>query len=160
MKLKTSEQIGLLAVGVILTYEWVLKPLLEKLGLKETAAQTAVDTAKTTSKGNGFDPNFWQLAPTGAYLLPSAISTQLSNDIWNAFGFADFSTFTEVFGAIKKCKTKSEVSTLADKFLNIYGVDLLSFLQDPGQILPYSGLSSDHLQQIVLYVNQLPNYTP
>ena len=49
MKLKTSEQIGLLAVGVILTYEWVLKPLLEKLGLKETAAQTAVDTSKTTS---------------------------------------------------------------------------------------------------------------
>jgi hypothetical protein len=55
----------------------------------------------------------------------------------------------------KKLQYKTQVSYLADKWQQQKGSDFLSFLGNGGGILPWDGLSTEHLSALINYVNTL-----
>lgn len=68
--------------------------------------------------------------------------------------------FNAVMGVIKRCKTKTQLSFLVDKFFQKYNIDLYTFLKEGNSSIPWfgQGLSNDHLTEINSYVKKLPDY--
>jgi hypothetical protein len=141
-----------IAIGAAVSY-FVVYPLLQKLGLVKSAAQTAVDNAKITN-GNAFDPKLWQNTP-GAALLTVSYTNNMIQAIKDAFGIIS-DNYDAILAQFKQLSHQTQVSWLADQFQQQTGFDLLEYLSNGGGILPWDGLSNDHLAAIVTYCNNLP----
>lgn len=149
---------GIVIGGGVLVYKLVVKPVLSKLGLLSDANKAAGTTL------SAWDVNFWKNAPAGSLILTTAASNAYAKDIYSYPGLI-WDDYSIVIGTLKKLKTQSQVSFLADVFLKNYKLDLYQYLVDGdkggflfGGSLPADGLSDEHLTQINDYVKSLPKY--
>lgn len=147
-----------LAVGLgllLLKGFGMLDKLLNSLGLggNPTANQQS-------DPGSPWNPSYWRKLYTTQeqqYIWEDYGEryNQLGLDIWSAFSILS-DNYTAVKAVFDQMRSKAEVSFLAEQFYKSQGQSLLSFLSDAGPA-PWDGLSHDHLQIIVDYVNRLPN---
>jgi len=142
---------ALIAGGVYVAYNYVIKPLSNKLGV---LSDENIQAGTTLSAWN---PQFSATAPAGSLLLTTAAGQALAKKIKGAFTvFQD--DYATILAAIKTCKTQSQVSSLCYHFKNLYGMDMYNYMIDPGGILPWDGLSNAHLTELNTYVSNLPKY--
>ena len=146
-------------------YFVIIRPILTKLGVQDTAREKAIDTTKPANNpwaGNGF-LNAYK-GKNYALLTESAKQT-LSKQIYNAlpdFGNDDSSL---IFGIFRNLKTRSQVADLAQYFLKNYGYDLFNFLKQ-GRTKSFfwssttSGLNSSNLNTVIQIVNAKPLLYP
>ena len=159
---KQDQQLILYAGGIAVLYFGILRPILTKLGIQQTAAEqaeqqqvTATDVA--TNAANPFSPLFWKASPSGTYLLTVAVATDLADRIYNAMGYF-YDDEAAVVSVFRQLKTKSQVSWLADIFQKKYKTDLFDFLKKGKGVMYQSGLNNAELNQIITIVNKLPKY--
>jgi hypothetical protein len=156
---KTEKEQGLKlvasVVGAFFAYKIVVKPLLEGLGLKKTDTEIANENAQLAE--TAWNPLFWQSAPNGSLLKKDAYVSQEATKIYDSLGFFS-DDYDTILASIRNFKTKTQVSQLADKFQQLFGLDLYAYLTNGNSSLPGSGLSTAHLATINEYVRNLPNY--
>jgi hypothetical protein len=153
LKDNSSLIIGL--VVVYFGYNKVIKPILESVGLQKSNEELEIEK-QTSNPGSAWNPNYWRKG--GATIITNANVNKYIETIWNAPGyFSD--DFDAVLGVFKQLKTKSQVSYLADKFNQVKGKDLLSWLQGGGALSwPADRFSAEQVNQLIKYVNGLKNY--
>ena len=159
---KEDKQLFIYAGGIAILYFGILRPILTKLGIQQTAAEQQEQTQVTqTSTGqnakNPFSPVFWINAPSGAALLTVAVATDLADRIYNGMGYF-YDDEAAIISVFRLLKTKSQVSWLADVFQKKYKTDLFDFLRKGKGIMYQAGLNNNELNQIISIVNKLPNY--
>jgi hypothetical protein len=141
----------LLIAGGILGINAISK-LLDKLGLGGNPA-----TSEIVDPNSPWKPNYWRQYTYFTYAITVQQAKDFAATIHNAFSvFND--DFNAIMGVISQMRTKANVSFLSDIFTQTYNEDLLSFLGDGGGILPWDGLSKEHMQQILAYVDKLPTH--
>lgn len=134
---------GVLVVGLV-------SKVLDKLGLGGDPT-----TGEQQDPNSPFKPTYWRQFKTFTYAITTSQAKAYAETIHDAFGlFQD--DYNAVMSVFSQMRTKANVSYLADIFSQEYQEDLLSFLTDGGGILPWDGLSKEHLQTILAYVNNLP----
>lgn len=118
---------------------------LEDWGLKDTQAEK--DTVEKGVQSNAWDVNF----PTspGALIFNQTEANEIVSIIYNAWGFFDDDE-EAVYAAIKKIRSKHQVSRIARAYSQKYNADLLEVLKDK--------LSTSELAVVMNHVLQLPNY--
>jgi hypothetical protein len=148
----------LLAAGVIfITYNSVLKPLLESLGLTKSAGEVNV-SAENQNPNSAWNPLFWQKAPSGSLILTQNTTNQFIDTIYNSVGYI-YDDFNAVLGVFKQLKSKSQVSYLVDAFNKSKNADLLTWLLGGGIFsYPSDRYSAEQVNQLIQLVNNLPNY--
>jgi hypothetical protein len=151
------------AVGV---YFFVVKPLLEKLGLSKTAEQEKFnqdEKTAQTSLASPFSPRYWHDQPAPKTIITTKEVTKMAQDLYNSLnrGYLgdDINTILSTF---RKLKFKTQVSYLAEFFANKYKLDLYNTLKDgvrrtidrftPGN---RTGLSDSELQKVIDIVSAL-----
>ena len=140
-------------------YFFVVRPLLQKVGIVKTAEDKLVESQTNLGNSqNAFSPIFYKTGPAGTKLLTYAGSADLAKRIYEAMGY-----FTDdesaVYSVFRSLKTKSQVSFLAERFASIYGVDLLEYLKrGRNQFNPGSGMNTDELAVVLNIVNKLPSF--
>ena len=134
----------------------VARKILISLGLLGGRGQREVQQ-ELQNPSSPWKPTFWKSAPVGSALLRRATADEYSKKIYDALNWYadDTAAVTGVFSALK---TKSQVSFLADVFMQQYNADLLSFLQEGSDTFPWNGLSDDELLRITNLVDRLPQY--
>ena len=157
MKLNREDvKIGLFIAGAFLGWQYVLKPVLEGVGLKDTAderdqAKTQRETENLVISKDYWNPSFYQKPPNGydSIILTQAWVDGLAAKIWNAAGW--FNDDEEaIYGAFRQLDYRTHVSFLARRFFDRYGKDLYTWLRD-------SVLSSSELNTVLQITNKLPN---
>lgn len=142
-------------IGGILGLNIIIK-VLKKLGL--WGDPTTHDQQDPNSP---WKPGYWQnIKPAGAswsYAINEDQAKQYAKTIHNAFTVFqdDYNAISSVFFSLQ---TKANVSFLSWVFSREYDEDLLSFLTDGGGILPWDGLSNEHMTTLINYVNKLRPY--
>lgn len=133
--------------------------LLEKLGLKKSAEEKAVDTAAQAADAvagvanSPFNPTFYKTAPGGTPIFTSSFAKKIAAQIWGSVGV--FSDDPEAgLAAIKQCTNWAKVSFVADTFNTVYGRDLYGWLK----IKYDTTTQKDYLNKIVAYATSLPKY--
>jgi hypothetical protein len=140
-------------IVIIVGYDKVIAPILELLGLQKDKNIALIEKEQATIE-SAFNPNYWK--NKNSKILTNAASTQFVNQIWDSVGWLN-DDFERVFGIFKMLKTKSQVSYLAMKFLELKQKDLLTWLLGGGLFsYPADRFSSEEVGQIVAYVNNLP----
>lgn len=115
--------------------------------------------AEQSNPYSPWKPNYWRYAntKTAVLLLTNAAALDYAKKIQNAFAVLQ-DNFNEIMGVFSQLRTKTQVSFLADIFQQKYNQDLLTFLRDAGGLLPWDGLSDDHLKIITDLVAAMPDY--
>jgi len=145
----------LLLGGVVLIvgYDKVIAPILELLGLQKDKNVALIEAQQNTTN-SAWNPNFW--GRKNSTILTNVAATNYVNQIWSFVGWIN-DDFEKVFGIFKSLKTKSQVSYLAMKFLELKQKDLLTWLLGGGAFsYPADRFSSEEVGQLVAYVNNLP----
>lgn len=163
MAQKSSFDTNIIIYGGVIAgaYFFVLKPLLTKFGVLDTAREKAVDTAAPAN-------NPWAGASfLNAYVgkmvlrLTESEKQRLSKLIYNALPDVGNDDSSLLFGIFRNLKTKSQVADLAVYFLKNYGYDLFNYLKQ-GRTKSFfwssttSGLNSANLNTIIQIVNAKP----
>lgn len=153
---KKNKQVGkleredVLLIGGGLVGLIVVTKLIKILGLGGDPS-----AGEQTNPLSPWKPEYWKQFSYFSYVINEAEATQLAKTIHGAFTlFQD--DYNAVLSVFNRMKTKANVSYLSDIFSRIYKEDLLSFLGDGGGVLPWDGLSQDHMQTLINYVNKLP----
>lgn len=141
--------------GGLLAYLMIVKPLLEKVGLQKSSDQIRNDKAATNE--NAWNPNFWKTGPVGTLLFTQESANNFAGIMYDYFHVL-YDDFNSVLNVIKQCKTKSQVSFIANAFQSKYNLDMYGWLVKPDGINPMDGLSTDQLTTLNNYVSQLPDY--
>lgn len=149
--------IGLAAAGYFL----VVKPVLEKIGILQTAAEREagrlIDSAETGSgsgpRGNPFSPTYYKTRR--CTILTQAYADSLARRIHTAMGLTDDEE--AVFAVFRSLRTKCQVSFLAERFAALYKADLFQYLKQGDTVFWWGGLSDEDLAKIVTIVNSLPD---
>lgn len=144
-------------IGIYFGYRWVVKPLLQNLGLVKSDEEKMVDS-NVTDPGSPFSPNMWKSGPTGTLIIKEETVNKFIDTIWNSVGwFSD--DFDAVLSVLKNLKTQSQVSYLADKFQQKKQKDLLNWLLG-GNLAswPADRFSADQVAQLIDYAKKLPKY--
>jgi hypothetical protein len=172
-------KLALLGGGVYIAYVLIIEPagnveqgvsnavstVAQDLGLSADPNAAAVATATTNITGSAFDPNFYNTPGAGPTILTASAATDFATTIYNALDTWFFNDFNAVWGVFTQLTTKSQVSFLANVFQGMYNSNLLSWLEyangnsstaGSGSLLG-GGLSDTQVEQIITYVNQLPN---
>jgi hypothetical protein len=152
---KEDKQLLLYGGGLLLVYFGVLRPILKKLGIQNSAADISVQQQQQLPNNqNAFSPIYWKQFPS-ATLLTRAGTEQLAKRIYDALGYFsdDEAAIISVF---RLMKYKTQVSWLADIFQQMYKTDLFDFLKNGKGTLWQAGLNSDELNEIINLVNKLP----
>lgn len=131
--------------------------LLEKLGLKKSAEEEAIDNeaAVTSVKANAtdspFNPTYYKSVPAGTAIFTSANAKTLADQVWNSVGI--FSDDAEAgYAVIKQCTNWAKVSQICDTFQSSHGRDMYEWLK-----LKYDTTSQkDVLNKLVNYAFALP----
>lgn len=133
--------------------------VLESFGLKDTKEEKELnkdirDALTDSSNPNSpFSPSMYKSAPAGAKIFSVSTAQSLAKQIYDSVGVI-WDDPESGFGAIKQCKTQSQVSFLSDTFNNVYGKDLISWLD---QKYDRTG-QKKVLREIYSYVANLPKY--
>lgn len=157
-KLTTADlmPLFLLAGGVIGFV--LLKQVLEKLGIWESADTKALDAVQ--DEPNSFwSPNYWQtIKPANknwTYAITESEAAEWLREIEDSFGM--FNDCEECAIAVfKRCRTKANLSFLSWVFSKLGGGDLLTYLR--GGWWPQDRLSDADVNIINQYISKLPNY--
>lgn len=143
-------------------YFLVLKPILEKLGLKKSAEEKALeDINYIPPAGNVWAGSAYKQVP-GALLLTSSVAKKYAKQIYDAFGFFGDDEAV-IFGIFRSLKTQSQVAWLAKAFKELYGTELLTFLQKGSKTSQIwrpasSGLNADEMNTILAIIKSKPKY--
>lgn len=137
--------IGGLGIGA---YVFIIKPLLETLGLKDSSEDKAYAKEKIKLDKTAFDPKFINNAPKGSGMFNAATGKALAQKLYDAKGFFNDNE-DKVFGVFKQCKAKSDVSTIAYYFNSLYSKDLHSYLDF---------LDQAEMTKVQNIIDDLPNY--
>jgi flagellar basal body-associated protein FliL len=133
--------------------------VLQKLGVKDSAQETAdkevIQKAKEEAStiSSPWNPAYYKNAPSGSLILSSATAKTIAKQVYDSVGYVSDNS-DEALGAIKQCRTKTQVSFLADTFNKTYGKDLFSFMQTHFDLEQQIA----NLRAAVDYVNSLPAY--
>lgn len=139
-----------LLVGGVIAFS-VVQKILEKLGLWGGGN---VDHEQEDPE-SAWKPQYWKQFTSFTYAITTDQAKYYSYKIHNAFTvFQD--DWNVILGVFSQMKTKANVSYLADIFNQVYGEDLLGFLTDGGGILPWDGLSKQHMDVLINMVQKLP----
>jgi hypothetical protein len=144
-------------------YFFVLKPILNKLGITDTARESGVDTSSPAFNawtGSAFLNNYKGKQVT---LLTDSAKKTLSQKIYNALPDIGNDDASTIIGIFRELRTKSQVADLVKYFLANYQYDLFSFLKKgrtKGYAWTYaSGMSNDDIQTIIKIVSAKPLLT-
>jgi hypothetical protein len=124
---------------------------LELIGIKNSANANKVSN-EVDDTSSPWQPTYWTKVKD-ANLFTVAYTHMLCRQIYNSVNWYsdDWST---AFGAIKTCKTKTQISWLVYHFNMLYKQDLLTWLL--GTTWPKDRFSSDEVAQAINYVKGLP----
>ncbi len=130
--------IAILSVVIIIfliIYKYVkgAEGLLEKVGLKDTEAETATEDrlVKNIDKAENADywkPTLWK-QKKGATILTMESAKNICKQIYESVGYFK-DTPAQAVAAFKQCKNKAQISFLVDRFNAIYNIDLKTFLNE------------------------------
>lgn len=141
--------------GALAAYVFVLKPLLETLGLKDTAEEKAADRLQSQTEQSSVAQDYWRPGyfqqGAGKYtvaLINQSRTDALVKKLWDAQG--SFNDDEEaIFAVFRELKAKSQVSWLAYNFNRKHSKDLYTWLRD-------SVLNSSELNTVLTITNKLP----
>jgi hypothetical protein len=152
--IKDNQNLIITGVVIFLSYKKIILPLMEKLGLTKSQAETNI-LEESTNPNSAWSPLYWKSAGSGALILTNNAADKFCDEIWNSVGyFSD--DFEKVLGIFKQLKSKSQVSFLVDRFNQKYTKDLLVWLQGGSWIdWPADRFSSDQVGQLIDYVKNL-----
>jgi hypothetical protein len=147
MKVKNDLSLttGLYIGGGIILYAYVLKPILNKLGITKSVDDRANEAATSNP---AFDPTFFKGAK---YILTGAAATKQAkaiNDAWvwyhkNLDG--SYNNAPAVFTVYRELKNKAQMSQVAAAYALLYAIDLYSDL--------YKKLSTDDFARLLVIIN-------
>lgn len=146
----TNDIMPVILVGGVVFGIHLLSRLFDKLGFGGDPT-----TGEQSNPDSPWKPSYWRQYSAFTYAINREQAEQYAATIHGAFTIFqdDYNAIMSVFSDLR---TKSNVSYLSDVFAQVYSEDLLGFLGNGGGILPWDGLSKDHLQTILSYVNKLP----
>jgi hypothetical protein len=152
--IKDNQNLIITTVVIFLSYKKIILPLMEKLGLTKSQAESNI-LSETTNPNSPWSPLYWKSAGPGALILTDNAANSFAETIYNAPGWL-YDDFEKVLAVFKQLKSKSQVSFLVDRFNEKYNKDLLLWLQG-GSFLdwPSDRFSSDQVGQLIDYVNNL-----
>lgn len=135
--------------------------LLQKIGLQDSKEEkenkekvsNAVDKESTKGNESAWSPRFYQGAPYGAVLLTASSAESLAKRMWDSVGYFVDSP-SKGAGVIRQLKTKAQVSHLAHKFFQKYGIDLLPWLQNKYD----TSEQKEYLADMLRHVEALPKW--
>lgn len=144
--------------GLAIAYYGIIKPLIEKLGLKDSKEEKTVKKfEELENKDNPFSPVFLRNLKTGSSvtLLKSDVKKSLAKRIYDAMGYLSDDE-AAVISVFRILKTQSQVSDLSTYFSSVYKTDLFDFLKKGKGMFPQAGLNDLELVQIINTVMNLP----
>lgn len=147
---------GALIVGGVIAFS-VIKKLLEKLGVWDSADSKALDQA-SEDPNSWWNPGYWKTKPANVtYTNPitSTTAKALAKKIYDSTGAFndDEEAIKSVFSSLP---SRAAGSFIADYFSQLYNQDLLKFLR--GGYWPQDRLSDEDVNEINRYVFNLPKY--
>jgi hypothetical protein len=139
--------------GGAIAYFGIVKPVLQKLGILNDAADNLVNnTLSQSGNQNPFDPNFYK-SKGACLILRNSDADNYANIIYNAFGgFNDDEDAAT--GVFRVLKTQTQCSYLAERFQYLFNQDLLTFLK--GGWWPQDRMSNTELANIISIVKGKP----
>jgi hypothetical protein len=137
---KNQKFLGLLLLGVG-AYQVVLKPILQKLNIQETAEEKKERLKKeaaevVTESGGSSSPYSWsaffQEAPKGVLIMSDVSALAFAKKIKEADFWAGWFQYDEKipFGVLSGLKTQSQFSWICRKFYLTYSISMLEFLKE------------------------------
>jgi hypothetical protein len=151
-KLTTQDVMPFVYIGGFIFGITIVNKILDKLGLTGSKKRQN----EIENPNSAFKPTFYKRYTVYTYAITTSQAKAFAYTIHNAFGvFQD--DYNAVLSVFNQMRTKCNVSYLAEIFTQEYGEDLLNFLTDGGGILPWDGLSRQHLDEIIDMVNNLPS---
>lgn len=156
----TGSNKDLLLIGAVVVGGVVIYNIWDSI--RKSLGGLSKENAEAGVKLPVWNGSFWkqqQAAGHDTLIFSSATAEALITQLANYQGVLN-DDFNAVMGVLKRCKTKSQVSFLVDKFFQKYNRDLYGFLRDGYSPVPWfgQGLSNDHLTEINTYVQSLPDY--
>jgi hypothetical protein len=138
------------AVGA---YFFVLKPILEKTGIKKTAAEEAEEKAAEELKNIGIwntQESLLKKYPNGTTfkLLTVSIADQLAKNIYNSWSYINDDE-EKVYAQFRALNYQSQVSSLVNAYYRLYNKDLYQTL--------YTKLSDSELRTITNIISNKPS---
>jgi hypothetical protein len=163
--MKKDTQDLLFKVGVAVgVYFFVVKPLLEKLGIAKTPEQNQYEEDQKKAQVdplNAFSPTFWKTVKS-ASLLTVAQARQFAKVIHDAINgsLVQGDDVNRVIGIFRKLKAKTQLSWLAYQYGLLYkNADLLYDLEHGSNAFylnnPRAGLNQQEMQTIFDIVKNL-----
>lgn len=145
-----KENSSLLLITAIVSggYYFVVKPLLETVGLKDSSEDKRYKKNRTAYDLTAFNPAFLNKAPKGSGIYDSKTGKSLAKRIYDAKGFFNDDE-SKVYAVFKTFKAKSDVATVAFYFVQQYGKDMHSYM---------SFLSQSEMEKIYIYITSMPDY--
>lgn len=139
----------------------IIKKIYDKLNdtSSEQGQQALYDEESQILGSNAFDPNFWQKTtgspkPNANLLLPTKIARDRARDINTAIGFVSEDE-DEIISAIKKLKSKGQISQVASAYANS-PLNFGNLANDMKNALT-GYFDGDKIKQLNTYINSLPN---
>jgi len=151
-KMTTQDVMPFIYIGGAILAISIVNKILDKLGLMGSKKRHN----EIENPNSAFKPAYYKQYSVYTYAITTSQAKSFAYTIHNAFGvFQD--DYNAVLSVFNQMRTKCNVSYLAEIFIQEYGEDLLNFLTDGGGILPWDGLSREHLDEIIDMVNNLPS---
>jgi hypothetical protein len=151
-KMTTQDVMPVIYIGGFIFGISIVNKILDKLGLTGSKKRHN----EVEDPNSAFKPAYYKRYTSYTYAITTSQAEAFAYVIHNAFGvFQD--DYNAVLSVFNQMRTKCNVSFLADIFFQEYSEDLLNFLTDGGGILPWDGLSREHLDEIIDLVNNLPS---
>ena len=142
--------------GIWAGWRFVVKPILEGLGLKDTDAELASKKLQDKVENYAADKNYWsprfyQNPPSGyvSMILTYQVSNSLAQSLDDAAGIFNDDE-SQIYAVFRSLKYKTQVSYLAYWFNKLYNKDLYQWLK--GDVL-----NNEELQVVLKITEQLPN---
>lgn len=140
------------------------KPILNFLGITKGAGTNALEQ-NLQDPGSPFNVDYWRSfyyagtnQPKGRKPLTNEMLKRLrlaANYFYYGFGY--FGEDEEsIFKALKMCKSKAEISLMANLVQSTYSGNMLSLMKYGKGDFPNNGLSENELSNVFKIVNSLP----
>lgn len=123
---------GAIALGSFLGWRYVVAPLFETLGLKQTSEEKLMDKIENLEIDRDYwSASFYTKAPANhnALILSTAKANELAAQIKNAKSIWNDDE-SAIYAALRQCQYKTQVSYLVYWFNRLYALDLYTWLKD------------------------------
>lgn len=150
---KTIITIGAVGLGIYILYK-PIKALFDTFGITQSQTSQAVQQAQTSGAKSPFSPLYWR-SFNNAKILTQANSTAKAKAIYNSITYLG-NDYSRILAIFKTLSYKTQVSYLAQKFQELYKMDLLEYLRNgKSNFLVHNALSESQLQTIIDLVGKL-----